>query len=257
MRFTRVLSALAVGSLAAAGTARADFKDFSNRCSSGALVACASLQVFTTLNASGGTDVVILVRNLQGGPSYLGDNTGGSLIARIGIVAPPVGGIVGGLSVNAVGGATLLGTGDPSVYWQLKQPGGLGGAIELTAGITPSSTQGGIVGCHYANISPNGWPDPGYQTCNGGWVEFRFSTTTAWSANNADLAWLSSNYVNTPNGITGLECSSDPATTGPGREYCGMVTPEPITMILLGSGLAGMGGFGLTRRRKGLDIENG
>jgi len=246
MKTARVLTSLALLTTIGVATARADFRDFSNRCSPGAVRACASLQVFTTLNGSGGTDVVILVRNLQGWNWGI-DNTGGSVLTRIGLTAPSING-ASGLTV-ASNGATVVG--NPSAPWFLANPGGLGGAIELTAGIPQpgptGSIVGGIVGCDPTSV---GMPSSYFQTCGGGWVAFTFTTANAWSANSSEVAWLSQRYA--VNG-SGQECGS---VQGGGRMECPMVTPEPVTMLLLGSGLAGVGGVGVIRRRRGKDVTS-
>lgn len=228
-------------------TARADVKAFSNRCSLGAVRACASLQVFTTLNGSGGTNVTILVRNLQGGTNAFGDNTGGSLISRIGIVTPTIAGAAGLSVASQSGGLTV---GNPGSQWFLRNPGGLGGLIELTAGITNGGS-GGIAGC---NAPLGGFTANYFQTCDGGWVALTFTTSNAWSANNAELAFLVTDFANV-GPIVGVECDTDTLNNPRPNCFDATVTPEPVTMILLGSGLASMGGMGLVRRRKGTDVS--
>lgn len=248
----RIAATFALLAVAGVSTARADFKDFLTRCTPGSMRACANLQVITTPDGSGGTNVIIRLRNLAGTLDVGNlDNTGGSLITRIGLVAPQIMG-ASGLTVNAVGGASSVGS--PAGFWMLRNPGGLGGPIELTAGITPGTTSGGVAGCL---PSYSGYQADRFETCAlGGWIEFSFNTTNSWSANQAEVAWLIQD-ANNPAGF-GEECGSDPTTSTPGgRSYCA-VTPEPITMVLLGSGLAGMGGFGaLRRRRKDTGVENG
>lgn len=251
MRLSKfVLSSVVLLSAVSATQLRADFKDWIDRCSTGAVRTCASLQMWTTVNGAGGTDVVIRVQNQQGW-GLLGDGTGGSLLSRIGIVAPKIVGVSGALSVSGVGANVV---GNAGSLWNLRAPGSLGGLIELSSGIAGGTQSGGIIGC---NATSRGIPGTHFQTCGGGWVEFKFSTSNAWSANDAEVAWLVQDFA--VNG-GGVECTSSAQYTGTGRGYCPqMVTPEPVTMILLGSGLAGMGGFGLVRRRKkeDHDVTNG
>jgi hypothetical protein len=238
MRVIKVLSSVALMSVAATATLRADFRAFPVSCSPGAVRSCTSIQVATFWNGSQ-TVVSIMVRNEQGWAGL--DNTGGSLISKIGIVAPNVG-TASGLTVSTLGPVTVNGA-PPN--WTLAQPSGLGGPIQLTA--TAPFRQGSIAGC---NNPLGGLPANSYQTCTyGGWVVFDFVTTANWSANNADIAWTVDKFAT---GTPGLECeTSNPATAN--RTYCA-VTPEPVTMLLVGSGLAGMSGFGFLRRKRGTDL---
>lgn len=244
MRLYRVLAGAMVLAVSSAGALRAAptiTRDFGIMCSPGAVRTCASMQVMTTLNLSGGTNVTILVRNLQG--SSWPDNTGGSVLSRIGLSAPNIVG-ASGLTVTGLSGTNV--TGNPGAQWFLRNPPGLGGPLEMAAGISRFGP-GGITGC---NAPAGGFPTSYFQTCNGGWVALTFTTTNAWSANDAEVAFLSGSFA--VNG-GGAECGSVADPSG-GRSLCDNVAPEPVTMILLGSGLASMGGFGLVRRRKGTDV---
>ncbi len=245
----RVLKSLAIVAAVGASVASASpiTKDFGTRCSPGALRACASVSITTQVVGSQ-TLVLIAIRN-QAGPGYPADHTGGSLITRLGIVAPAGITSAGNLTITSVGGAITHG--NAAHNWFLRTPGALGGMIELTAGINARTINGAIAGCY----SPfGGLPSAYYQTCApGGYIDFAFTTNNIWSANNAELAWLTQD-ANNPAG-TGVEC--DTAPNNAGRAYCTGVTPEPVTMVLLGSGLASMGGMGLVRRRRNKDVVNG
>lgn len=267
-----------LGLFAAPGTARADMRSWTGFCSSGSLRTCASVQL-ETVNTADGTRVTIRFRNLQGTHPF--DNTGGSIVNKIGIVGVGIDDddLVEDLEVTTEGSVGR--EDEPEDEWEVDDSDGF---IEDIIGDrdlgfvlqADGDGDGGILGCSDADDDPSDF----FRTCNslgyGGWVVFTFTTEETWSASDVEIAWQVVEVSATDGGRlacwTGGQPSSGPVTSSSGpfkhsdkddddeepedvpacveMPYDTNVVPEPITMVLLGTGLAGIGGTALRRRRR-------
>ncbi len=126
-----------------------------------------------------------------------------------------------------------------------------------------TDVSGGVMGCNLGEYdSPfRGW---GWQTCPqsglNGWVKFDFALYWAEQVGaprfvNGDDFFLTMGAANTSSDYLcgyGQEIGIDvPVNACPDQAYTwAVVTPEPTSIILLASGLAGVGAASLRRRRK-------
>ncbi|HYK09546.1 MAG TPA: PEP-CTERM sorting domain-containing protein [Gemmatimonadales bacterium] len=220
------------------------FLNFDNYCVTGAIQVCASVRIQSTAG-----HLSMQVWNLQGtGGSPSAVNT----ITSVGLYhfGAAFTGTVSNYDVNYVQSGHST---DIKSAW--SQQGGqdiktLGGKnAELYLGTGGNS---GITGC----TNPGGKNLTHWSTCNSfpgvPYVQFDFNF-----ANNAqfDLTGVGLRWHSTQVPIAGsLKCD-----TGGYGDYgrCtnggGNVTPEPVSMVLLGTGLVGLGGGALRRRRKQAD----
>ncbi len=90
--------------------------------------------------------------------------------------------------------------------------------------------------------------DPG-----SGWVTFNFQVTGgSWDPNTSDIVLRGQN----PQTGQRTECLTADSPTGyPANCFpAASAVPEPVTMTLLATGLASMGGAGLFRRRRNRNV---
>ena len=208
--------------------------------STGSFMACASINV--SFDASS-KQLVVEVTNMDLWAIAQGYNPAGHSYAVVGfgIEAPAITGNVDLIGVEALGGATEVGD---KTGWSITT--NLSGFEVYTGAETDNGINGGILGC-------NGTLSDYFRTCAGGVntgvVRFTFQTEmTEWAANEVLLSLRAQD----PNGVDlSYRCSDDPAATnGAG---CATTTgdstvPEPVTVLLFGSGLAVIATA--TRRRR-------
>ena len=237
-RATMVAAALLAG-VSAAG--KAEMRGWT-LCTPGSFRSCHSVALITTPIMSGGvrtgTTVTIQTTNLQG--TEPSDNSGWSWLYQIyfwrnGPVAADRSGTPG-LVPGVLGGTA----------------GGSPGATYLDYDFTvfPGSFAN-IYGMQVAGCNQGGLPA---STCgSGAWVSFTWGSSGLWDAGEFSTAFI-------VEGTSGAYCFSDPAAYTPSPRYpaCDVLSefndatpvPEPVTIALLGTGLAGVGAVRGRRRER-------
>ena len=250
-----VLLLLALGGV----SARAQSKSWLV-CGGNSFATCASVRVSVS-----GTLVTVFVSNLSGTHSTYG----GTIFGGLGLYNVPQSVCVvnshGLCTVEPVqtvmSGPSRTSNRTATTPWWVQNDKQLGGGIMLdlvarSGPNTPNVNEGIASNC-LLNAVPRGsnnfWMNPTCgttgvtnPTLNGGLVVFSFHVSQGWNPSTTQLLVKGQNG---PNGQS-TQCFTGPGQNGQSANCFAFTAPEPVSIVLLGSGLLAVGGLGWVRRRR-------
>ena len=230
------------------------------------LSACASVEVATYWDGTQ-TNVMIRMRNWSGVRTTSPDGRGRVIHGfTIGAWVWTDSQLAEKNNFTTIGQVTKVGGGASWMWESWLTP------VGLYIGYDEPAWPNGVAGCETSGF--DGFPYAGYfSTCAArdeeSWAVFSFATTNQWSASDYSVnLWVSPFPPSGPYayGAENIGCSPPDSPTidealrsrgGNAAEgYFGTcsVVPEPLTMTLLATGLAGLAGVRILQRRKKRDV---
>ncbi len=246
LKVGRVVGLLGALALVAPTTAFADGFQSYKVCGGFSFTTCAAVQVSVT-----GSDVSVRIWNLSGNTAatYGTASNAGTIFTGIGFYNLPAG-------IDAVSGSLTINgpsrPGDTPGQWTVTNNGRVDFIVDVAARGGGTGANGISSGCAVSAQLPGPSVDLYQNPCGGNLssnadfvtLSFKISGGT-WNPSTSAIV------LRGVDGVTGhqVECWTGANPLGnPGN--CTTVTPEPVTMTLLASGLAGIGGMGFIRRRR-------